>query len=83
MPTGPLNDSHDPPMNLTTYEAWRECIEVRCGIPLTQEFVDARLAELRDPDHPKTREFTKLYGTKHLDRTIAWFKRAQGELSTP
>lgn len=63
-------------MALTTYEDWRECIEVHCGIPLTEGFIAERLAELRDRSHPKTREFERLYGEGHLKRTIGWFEQA-------
>ena len=63
-------------MALTTYEDWRECIEVHCGIPLTEGFVAERLAELHDRSHPKTRDFLRLYGEAHLKRTIGWFEQA-------
>ena len=63
-------------MALSTYEDWRECIEVHCGIPLTTGFITERLAELRDRSHPKTREFERLYGEGHLKRTIGWFEQA-------
>ena len=63
-------------MPLNTYEEWRECIEVHCGIPLTTAFVRERLAELKDRGHPKTKEFRRLYGEKHLERTIGWFEQA-------
>lgn len=67
-------------MALNTYEDWRECIEVHCGIPLTPGFVDERLTELQDRGHPKTKEFERLYGEKHLERTISWFERAAKEV---
>ena len=63
-------------MALTTYEDWRECIEVHCGIPLVESFIAERLAELQDRSHPKTREFERLYGEEHLMRTIGWFEQA-------
>lgn len=63
-------------MNLTNYQEWRECIEVHCGIPLTPKFIDERLKELKDGSHAKTREFERLYGTDHLQMTIAWFEQA-------
>ena len=64
----------------TSYEKWRHCIEVLGGISLTPTYVGERLAELQDGKHAKTREFAKLYGTDHLRRTIAWFRRAADEL---
>ncbi|MEM1451182.1 MAG: hypothetical protein AAGI22_18845 [Planctomycetota bacterium] len=71
-----------PPMRLNSYEDWRECIEVHCGIPLTQDFIRERLAELSDGTHPRTRDFERLYGAQHLQRTIQWFQQAAEETST-
>ncbi len=65
----------------TSYEQWRHCIEVRCRIRLTPGYVGERLAELQDDKHVKTREFARIYGADHLQRTIAWFSRAADELS--
>ncbi len=64
-----------------SYEQWRHCIEVRCKIRLTPMFIRERLAELQDDKHEKTRDFAKLYGADHLQRTIAWFCRAADEMS--
>lgn len=62
-----------------SYEQWRECIEVRCGVPLTADFISERLSELENGEHPKTKTFAKLYGADHLQNTIAWFRQASGE----
>jgi hypothetical protein len=32
----------------STYADWRRCIEHDCGLPLTRDFVAARLADLLD-----------------------------------
>ena len=64
-----------------TYEQWRNCIEVRCNIRLTPTFIRARLTELQNDKHAKTREFARLYGGDHLQRTIAWFRRAADEMT--
>ncbi|MEM9382856.1 MAG: hypothetical protein AAGB93_23085 [Planctomycetota bacterium] len=66
-------------MRLSSYEDWRECIEVHCSIPLTPDFIRGRLAELGDGEHPRTKEFERLYGAEHLQRTIGWFQRAAEE----
>lgn len=65
----------------TSYEQWRHCIEVRGGIRLTQSYISKRLSEMEDDKHVKTREFSRLYGSDHLQRTIAWFRQAAGDLS--
>ena len=64
-----------------SYEQWRHCIEVRCKIPLTPAYVHERLTELQDDKHARTREFARLYGADHLERTIAWFRRAANEMT--
>ena len=64
-----------------SYKQWRNCIEVRCKIRLTPAFIRERLAELQDGKHAKTREFARLYGVDHLQRTIAWFRRAADEMT--
>jgi len=63
----------------TTYEQWRQCIEVRCRIPLTPAFIDERLTELQNGEHAKTARFQKLYGADHLQQVIGWFRRAADE----
>lgn len=64
-----------------TYEAWRECITVRCGINLTGPYIASRRKEFCQADHPKTREFRRLYGDHQLERTIAWFKQSHAEVT--
>ena len=64
-----------------SYEQWRNCIEVRCKIRLTPTYIRERLAELLDAKHAKTREFARLYGAEHLERTITWFRRAADEMT--
>ncbi len=66
----------------TSYDQWRHCIEVRCNIRLTPKYIDERLSELQNSDHAKTREFAKLYGADHLERTITWFRQASDEVSS-
>lgn len=70
-----MNDTIIP----TTYAEWRHCIEKKCGLPLTPDYVAARLAALRDPKDAHTRDFLRIYGEPHLRATIAWFERAQTE----
>ena len=65
----------------SSYEQWRNCIEVRCKMRLTPAFIRERLAELQDDKHAKTREFARLYGVDHLQRTITWFRRAADEMA--
>jgi hypothetical protein len=36
------------------YTSWRYCIEVKCGLALTPEFLRARIAVLHNPRHRPT-----------------------------
>jgi len=63
-----------------TYEEWRYCITVECGIALTPAFVRERLAVWSNPDAKETRRFAQLYGAAHLERVRQWFARALSEL---
>lgn len=62
-----------------TYERWRHCITVDCGLELTPAFIDKRLAELRDLSAYRTRRFVDCYGEDHRARVIAWFEQARQE----
>jgi hypothetical protein len=63
----------------SNYAEWRHCIEKKCGLALTPDYIATRLAALRDDRDAHTREFRRLYGEAHLHATIAWFTRAQQE----
>jgi hypothetical protein len=65
-----------------TYDEWRHCIEVECGIPLTAEFLAVRIAILSAAEAEETRHFRKLYGDEHWQRVLSWFRRAAEECAT-
>jgi len=54
-----------------TYEQWRHCITVECGIPLTAEFVARRLSVWRDESCEETERFRRLYGDAHWRSVMA------------
>ena len=62
-----------------TYEEWRHCITIKCGIPLTDAYIEERLRALRSPRDAATERFRKLYGQRRLDQTIRWFEQARAE----
>ncbi len=64
-----------------TYAQWRHCIEVECGIPLTLDYIDERLAVWRDPAQDEARRFAQLYGDDHLRHVQQWFEQARGVLA--
>ena len=67
-------------LSLKTYDDWKHCITVLCRIPLTQSFVEQRLAALRDPADQGTQKFIATWGEAHLARVIGWFEQAAREL---
>lgn len=67
------------PVKLSNYDDWKHCITIECGIPLTPEFIENRIASLRDPNDLHTRKFTDEWGQEHLNRVIRWFERARTE----
>ena len=67
-------------LTLRSYEDWKHCITVLCGIPLTGPYVAQRLTDLRDQADPKTQKFVATWGEQHRLRVIAWFEQAQREL---
>ena len=61
------------------YISWRYCIEVKCGLALTPEFLQARIAVLGDPRHEESRRFASLYSESYREQVLAWFQRAAAE----
>lgn len=60
-----------------TYEEWRHCITVHCGLELTPEYINERIAALSDEKDFSTKQFTRKYGREYLDQTLSWFKQAR------
>lgn len=63
-----------------TFEQWKRCITVDCGIPLTPAFVSQRLTVWRDEKSQETQRFRRLYGDPYWQAVIGWFERAEREL---
>ena len=63
-----------------TYNDWKHCITVLCGIPLTPAYVQERLAVLRNPADHGTQKLVAAWGEAHRERVIGWFEQAEGEL---
>jgi hypothetical protein len=62
-----------------SYQQWKHCIEVECGIQLTAEFIDQRISVLEDTNAEETARFKRLYGDGHWRRVLGWFHTAKGE----
>ena len=69
-------------MGLATYEDWKHCITELCGIPLTPDYIEKRIAELSDPNNDHTRRFINVWGENHFERTLGWFKQARQEIKS-
>ena len=64
---------------LKTYEDWKHCITVQCGIPLTLDYIEKRLTDLNDPSNYHTQKFVSLWGEPHRQQVIDWFQHAKQE----
>ena len=65
---------------LKSYEDWKHCITVLCGIPLTKSYIEQRLTALRDPANNTTQKFVAMWGEQHRLRVIGWFEQARQEV---
>lgn len=65
---------------LDSYDAWKQCITVACNIPLTADYIEKRIAELKDAGNEHTIKFVKTWGESHLQTVIGWFEQAAQEV---
>ena len=65
----------------SNYAEWKYCITVECGIPLTINYIEQRLMELKNIQSTYTQRFIKIYGKQYLENVITWFKQAKKELN--
>lgn len=63
-----------------SYEDWKHCITVRCGITLAADYVSQRIRALSDKKDPMTARFVVLYGDVYREQVLGWFRQAQAEL---
>lgn len=66
---------------LRTYDDWKHCITDICKVPLTADYVAARLKELRDTQNFDTKKFVGSWGEPHRQRVVEWFEQAETELA--
>ena len=60
-----------------TYQEWKNCIEVECGLRLTLNFVQARIASFINTTDTGTKKFIELYGMDYYNQVINWFRQAE------
>jgi len=65
------------PITPNTYEEWRHCIIVECGLELTPDYISERISALQNNGDYYTQQFVKLYGQEHHQKVLAWFAQAQ------
>ncbi len=63
-----------------SYDEWVHCITVKCEIPLTADFVAARIEALQNKDDFQTQKFITQWGEAHYTRTLGWFRQAKETL---
>lgn len=66
---------------LDSHAAWKDCITVKCGIPLTPAYVAERIQVLADPRNEQTRRFVETWGDAHRQDVLGWFRQAQADLA--
>ena len=62
-----------------TYDEWKYCITVKCGIALTQDYINERLRALSTKNDHATAKFVEMWGSEHHQNTVSWFKQAENE----
>lgn len=64
----------------SSYQEWKRCITVDCGIKLTRPYIEERLRALRDERDEQTKQFIRLYGKAHWQNVTRWFEQALNEV---
>jgi len=65
-----------------SYEEWEHCITVKCGVPLTKDYVAGRIEALQNGNDAHTQEFIKRWGQAHHAQTLDWFRVAANKLES-
>ena len=59
------------------FQEWHHCITVECGLALTPDYIESRIASLKNEKDHYTQQFIKLYGREYLLTVLSWFVLAQ------
>jgi len=60
-----------------SYEEWRHCITIDCGLELTPSFIEERIVGLQDKTEHHTQQLIRKYGAQHHQKVLAWFMQAR------
>ena len=63
-----------------TYEQWKREVQAKCGIALTRDYLERRLAALTDRSSSDATNLVAAYGDAHLRQLVDWHKRALTEI---
>ncbi len=64
------------------YEQWCHCIIVECGLELTPNFIEKRIASMQNESELYTKQFIRLYGRQYHQTVLGWLMQAQSRIST-
>ena len=64
-------------MFFSSYSDWKHCIEIKCGIWLTADYVEERLRIWNDETHIETKRFIELYGDAYRRQIVSFFEQAK------
>lgn len=59
------------------FQEWQHCIVVECGLQLTPDFINKRIASLQNSNEYHTQQFIRLYGPEYHQRVLGWFIQAR------
>lgn len=65
-----------------TYDEWKYCITVKCGIALTQDYINERLRALSTMNDHATAKFVEMWGSEQHQKTVSWFEQAASEFES-
>ena len=65
-----------------TYDEWKYCITFKCGIDLTEDYINERLNALSTMSDYGTAKFLEIWGPEHYQKTVKWFRQAANEFNT-
>ena len=64
------------------YGEWRDFIEVKCRLPLTQQVIQERIAALGNESDNETKKFRDLYGDDYWMQVRSWYQQALGDANS-
>ncbi len=65
-----------------TYDKWKYCITVKCGIAVTQDYINERLRAWSTMNDHATAKFVEMWESEHHPKTISWFQQAASEFES-